>query len=323
MVYIGMFFIIGIFVVGFILLILYLVLVVSNNGRKRPNINNGQQSLNNGQQPLNNGQQQSNVKNTLNAGNNIPSHEVFHLGISNEVVASREKWDAYMHELSNQYGIIPNNTLKFGRIDTMTGIEFEDWCVNLLTDNGFTNVCKTPVSGDQGVDITAQKEDIKYAFQCKCYSSDLGNTPIQEVYAGKNVYNCQIGVVMTNRHFTEGATLLAEKTGVLLWDREKLKSFIKGNDFESLDENMIQVIGDAYFFKGKNYLQVATLFTDMGFQHIRLNPIYDLASEESDNGGYVEKVLINDSEDYSASDLIECNARIDILYHRFITDKEE
>ncbi len=109
-------------------------------------------------------------------------------------------------------------------VDDMDGREFEEWCADLLISNGFINVKGTPASGDQGVDITAQKDDVKYAFQCKCYTSDLGNTPVQEVFAGKCMYDCHVGVVMSNRHFTSGAKVLAEKTGVLLWDREKLAS---------------------------------------------------------------------------------------------------
>lgn len=109
-------------------------------------------------------------------------------------------------------------------VDDMDGREFEEWCADLLVSNGFINVKGTPASGDQGVDITAQKDDVKYAFQCKCYTSDLGNTPVQEVFAGKCMYDCHVGVVMSNRHFTSGAKVLAEKTGVLLWDRDKLAS---------------------------------------------------------------------------------------------------
>ncbi len=109
-------------------------------------------------------------------------------------------------------------------VDDMDGREFEEWCADLLISNGFINVKGTPASGDQGVDITAQKDDVKYAFQCKCYTSDLGNTPVQEVFAGKCMYDCHVGVVMSNRYFTSGAKVLAEKTGVLLWDRDKLAS---------------------------------------------------------------------------------------------------
>ncbi len=109
------------------------------------------------------------------------------------------------------------------QIDWMDGHAFEYWCAELLEKVGFINVQVTPGSGDQGVDVLAEKDDIRYAIQCKCYSSDLGNTPIQEVNAGKIFYRCQVGAVMTNRHFTKGAKELAASTGTLLWDRDKLR----------------------------------------------------------------------------------------------------
>lgn len=112
------------------------------------------------------------------------------------------------------------------RIDSMDGHDFEKWCADLLSKNCFSNVEVTPGSGDHGVDVLAEKDGIHYAIQCKCYSHDLGNTPIQEVYAGKEMYRCQVGVVMTNRYFTPGAKALAEQTRVLLWDRDKLQSLI-------------------------------------------------------------------------------------------------
>lgn len=111
--------------------------------------------------------------------------------------------------------------------DTMEGHDFEYFCADVLRKNGFSDVSVTTGSGDQGVDIIATKDSIKYAIQCKRYSSPLGNTPIQEVNAGKQFYNCHIGVVMTNQYFTSGGKELAEKTGVLLWDRDKLEAFIK------------------------------------------------------------------------------------------------
>lgn len=111
--------------------------------------------------------------------------------------------------------------------DHLDGPGFEKWCAQILSKSGFSYVQLTKASGDQGVDIIAVKDDIRYAFQCKCYSSDLGNHPVQEVHAGKSLYHCHVGVVMTNRHFTPGAKELAHATGVLLWDRDKLKSLIQ------------------------------------------------------------------------------------------------
>lgn len=111
-------------------------------------------------------------------------------------------------------------------VDLMEGHQFEHWCADLIRKNGFINVEVTRGSGDQGVDVLAEKDGIHYAIQCKCYTGNLGNTPIQEVHAGKAMYNCQIGVVMTNRYFTAGAKELAEKTGVLLWDRDKISALL-------------------------------------------------------------------------------------------------
>lgn len=113
------------------------------------------------------------------------------------------------------------------KIDAMSGHDFEHWCADLLKKSGFENVEVTQGSGDQGVDVLAEKGGIKYAIQCKCYSSDLGNTPVQEVNAGKTIYHCHIGVVMTNRHFTAGAQQAAEATNTLLWDRESIAKMLK------------------------------------------------------------------------------------------------
>lgn len=111
-------------------------------------------------------------------------------------------------------------------VDSMDGLGFEFFCADLLRANGYSNVEVTKGSGDQGVDIIATKDEIKYAIQCKCYSSDVGNKPIQEVYSGKRIYNCHVGVVLTNSFFTDGAKEAAKATGVLLWDRRKLQKLI-------------------------------------------------------------------------------------------------
>ena len=111
-------------------------------------------------------------------------------------------------------------------IDTMEGHDFEFFCADLLRKNGFKNVSVTQGSGDQGIDIIAFKDDIKYGIQCKCYASDIGNKAVQEAYSGKTFYNCHIGVVLTNRYFTHSAQELAKNNGIILWDRSKLLSLM-------------------------------------------------------------------------------------------------
>ena len=122
---------------------------------------------------------------------------------------------------SDQYTIDNPNDVEY--IDYMEGHDFEYFCAGLLMKNGFTNVNVTPGSGDQGVDILAEKFGVRYAIQCKNYASKLGNTPIQEVNAGKMFYKCDIGVVLTNSTFTPAAIELANSTNTRLWDRTELQ----------------------------------------------------------------------------------------------------
>lgn len=77
---------------------------------------------------------------------------------------------------------------KIEETDGMEGHIFEHWCADLLEKNGYHDVEVTQGSGDQGVDIIAVKDEIRYAIQCKCYSSNIGNSPIQEVNAGRVMY---------------------------------------------------------------------------------------------------------------------------------------
>lgn len=94
-----------------------------------------------------------------------------------------------------------NEYFDIQRVEYMNGREFEYFCAELLAKNEFQNIKVTKGSGDQGVDILASKDGKKYAIQCKNYSSRLGNTPIQEVFAGKVFYKCDIAAVMTNSFF--------------------------------------------------------------------------------------------------------------------------
>lgn len=137
----------------------------------------------------------------------------------------KNKKETIQHNLRDHYSLTTNATI--AQVDSMDGVAFEVFCAELLRKNGFTNVETTKGSGDQGVDILAEKDGIKYAIQCKCYSSDLGNKPIQEVFAGKSVYNCHVACVMTNRYFTPGGLEASKATGVLLWDRRKLQELIE------------------------------------------------------------------------------------------------
>ena len=108
----------------------------------------------------------------------------------------------------------------------MDGHEFEYFCAELLKENGFVNVEVTQASGDFGVDVLAEKDGVTYAVQCKCYSDKVGNHAVQEATSGSQYYHRMVAVVLTNSTFTPAAIETAQKTNVLLWDREKLKEMM-------------------------------------------------------------------------------------------------
>ncbi len=121
----------------------------------------------------------------------------------------------------------PSNLELNVNFDDMDGIQFEKFCKKLLIKNGYENISMTAISGDQGVDIIAYRDRVKYGIQCKCYSSNVGNSAIQEIYAGKTFYKCHVGIVMTNQKFTQSAIELAESNGIILWDRDMILKLIK------------------------------------------------------------------------------------------------
>ena len=107
-----------------------------------------------------------------------------------------------------------------GDIDLMEGHDFEYFCADLLCKKGFQEVEVTKGSGDYGIDILAQKDGVTYGIQCKCYTTPVGVKAVQEAYAGRDYYDCMVGVVLTNQYFTTPAVEVAKKLKIMLWDRE-------------------------------------------------------------------------------------------------------
>lgn len=112
------------------------------------------------------------------------------------------------------------------QFDYMTGENFEVFVAQILRKIGFTGIQLTKGSCDQGVDILAEKDGIKYAIQCKRYSQPVGNKAVQEVFAGKTFYRCHVGAVVTNNYFTQSAKDLARENGIVLWGKDFLNRHI-------------------------------------------------------------------------------------------------
>ena len=116
---------------------------------------------------------------------------------------------------------------RFKELDQMEGHDFEYFCADLLEKRGYKDVEVTTGSRDYGIDILAQKEGITFAIQCKCYSTPVGVKAVQEAYAGRDYYDCMVGVVLTNQQFTAPAVEAAKKLKILLWDRTYLEGMME------------------------------------------------------------------------------------------------
>lgn len=116
-------------------------------------------------------------------------------------------------------------TYTINDIDLMSGSEFENFISLLFTKMGYQCIV-TKHSGDQGIDVIAEKNSRKMGIQAKCYSHQVTNSAIQEVVAGLGHYNLSKGLVVTNHYFTNSAIELAQSNEVILWDRNLLKEKI-------------------------------------------------------------------------------------------------
>ncbi len=116
-------------------------------------------------------------------------------------------------------------------IDKMDGGTFEHFCADLLRVNGWTDVRVTPASGDHGIDITAEKDDIKWGFQCKRWGdTKVDAIAIGQTYKGKALYECDMVAVITTSTLTAQAEGEAKQLGIKVWGRGKIRQLMSNLD---------------------------------------------------------------------------------------------
>ncbi len=134
----------------------------------------------------------------------------------------------YLYELETE----TNEEAKFSKIDLdlMSPFDFEQFVADLFKKMGY-NSYKTKNSGDQGVDVIAEKVGEKIAIQVKhFFQNSVGNKAIQEVVTGRKFYKAQKCMVITNSTFTKAARELAKANDVTLWDGDTLMQKIRELD---------------------------------------------------------------------------------------------
>jgi restriction system protein len=116
----------------------------------------------------------------------------------------------------------------------MEGFEYEAFVSRILTDHGW-KVWNKGDSGDQGVDVVAEGFGVIVAIQCKRYGGSVGNSAVQEIYAGRLIIDPRARpAVCSNSEYTRSAKQLAAATGVLLLhhdDLPKLREMVENKPF--------------------------------------------------------------------------------------------
>ena len=103
----------------------------------------------------------------------------------------------------------------------MSPQDFERYCASVLRERKW-DARVTPPSGDQGVDIVADKRGLRIVVQCKKYSKPVGNRAVQEIVAGIAHRDARRGVVVATSGYTSSAIKLAASNEVLLLHHSEL-----------------------------------------------------------------------------------------------------
>lgn len=103
------------------------------------------------------------------------------------------------------------------------GMDYEEDCLQEFKSFGWT-ASKTPAGGDKGVDILATKESVTIAVQCKNWSTKVNIGAVQEVYSGKDYYNADFAIVLSESGATAQALELSGKLKTLIINKERIRS---------------------------------------------------------------------------------------------------
>ncbi|NOT96253.1 MAG: restriction endonuclease [Nitrospira sp.] len=120
-------------------------------------------------------------------------------------------------------------------VDKLSGRQFEIFLEKLLLDLGFTNLKQTPLSGDFGGDILAEKDSERYVIQAKRNARTVGVRAVQEAHTARDYYGATASMVIANRNFSGRAKELAHRCGCTLVDRVLLTDWLSGRFTSSAD----------------------------------------------------------------------------------------
>jgi restriction system protein len=116
--------------------------------------------------------------------------------------------------------------LRLQDVDSMDGVSFEHYVVQMLIEQGYINVSPTE-QYDYGVDVIAEKDGIRWGVQVKRYSGLVKAEAVRQVVTGLRLYNCDRAMVITNSTFSAVAKRLADGNDCVLIDRTGLNALVR------------------------------------------------------------------------------------------------
>ncbi len=108
---------------------------------------------------------------------------------------------------------------------SMSGSAFEMLVADLLRAAGVEVVSTTQATGDQGADLLFTHKGKRVVVQAKRYQGTVGNAAVQEVFAAKGFFGCDVAWVVTNSRFSRSAIDLASQLGVVLIGDDRMENF--------------------------------------------------------------------------------------------------
>ena len=106
-------------------------------------------------------------------------------------------------------------------IDAMDGTQFEEFLAVLFVHLGY-RVQHVGMSHDFGADLVLTSPRKRIVVQAKRYSGNVGIGAVQEALGAVHYYCGTRGMVVASSGFTESARELAARSGIELWDRQRL-----------------------------------------------------------------------------------------------------
>jgi hypothetical protein len=178
-----------------------------------------------------------------------------------------------------KYALLTNN---YEKMESMTPEQFEQHIADLYESNGYETKLTTR-SYDYGVDVIATKQAERIAIQIKMYETRPVNyKDIMYLYAGRDFYDCNKGILITTGYCDPLAIKVADKLGIEIQENSLItgirpdakinKSTIMDNDFDDIWQTFIKPL------KGQ------TIFTATGKRNIIIEVNNDFLRRQSSTG---------------------------------------